>query len=552
MTRLLFLFIVSGICACAQFAGLGSTADGATLYFATPLRLRGSGSPFNYKILRLDGQLSEFLSREQGEPVGRTTSNFYDLVSAQSSSDGSFVAVNGTRSCFGGSGCLSVQTAQGTILDRSGKQLFTDYGFVSMSPNGRWALFYARNVFENPLPNAELVDLNSGSVVTTISLPYTFAGRPRRQVANDGTVALIYGSHLYLWRNGGMQPLNGASPLPGTDTNDPQVLISADGGKIVYQTSKGLAIYDQATSTETALATTPSLWASMSDDASVILFVSAADSQVWAASPLHRLTSEADGITEVTTSGNGRVAYAATDGGRVLRIDVATGAVTELIPRSPWITSFSSPVAAGSLYQFTGRNLVEGTDGVRIKIGEVDAPVESVSPAAVWFQVPWEVPVQDAAPVVYSSGTSPLETAPGSLPIQAEAPAFFTSSVSTVLAAHQDFSGLVTNTNPAVPGEVVAMYLNGLGAVAPPVATGAVGPSTPLAAISSPLRCQFFDGTGQPIDGRIYFAGLAPGMVGVYQVSVGVPTGLHSNGVTVSCDFGPGTSSVLGLLPVQP
>ncbi|MDR3698191.1 MAG: hypothetical protein P4L56_01070 [Candidatus Sulfopaludibacter sp.] len=541
MIRLLLVLLALGGAAKGQFAGLGSTADGATLYFSTPLRLRGSGSPFFHKIFRFDSRLVEFLSREAGEPIGWTTANFYEIMAAQASSDGSVVAVSALRGCYGGSGCLAVQTNQGTIVDRGGKPLFADYGYVSMSPNGRWALFYARNAFASMMTGTELVDLTTGKVAT---VPYGFLQRPRRQVANDGTVAVATGGQLRLWRSDGEQTLAGASLAPSDYLSEPQVLLSADGSRVVYQTAKGLALYDRSLGTETPLTTTTTLWAAISDDASAIAFVNSSDSQVWLAAPLRQLTQEADGIAEVTLSGDGRVAFAATSGGRLLRIDVATGAVTELIPRSPWITNSMSPVAPGSMYQFTGHNL----SPAQIRIGGMDAPILAGTPEQVWFQVPWEVPVQDTAPVEFVSGTSLLESPPGTLAVQSVAPAGFTTDY-TVLAAHQDFSGLISDTSPAFAGEVIAVYLTGLGPVSPPVATGVPSPPAPLALVTGPLRCQFWD--GGPNDSRIYFAGLAPGMVGVYQVSLEVPAGLRTNPVGLVCDFGLGTPFVGGQLAVK-
>jgi uncharacterized protein (TIGR03437 family) len=544
--RLLILGLTLVSVASGQFSGLGATADGSTLYFSTPLRFRDSNSPFNYKTLRQDTQLTQFLSRDAGGPIGRTTANFYDLVAAQPSSDGALVAISATRACIGGSGCLGVQTAQSTIVDRSGNALFSDDGYVSMSPNGRWALFYARNLFGNPLPSADLVDLSSGKVVATIPSPYGINGGARRQVANDGTVAMIYGSQLLLWSPSGVQtPLAGATPLSTTYPNNPQLLISADGGKLVYKTAAGLAQYDRATNTETALTNAAATWIAMSDDAATIAFVNSADSQVWLASPLRQLTKEADPILEVTLSGNGRVAFAATGGGRLLRIDVATATVTELIPRTPWITNYESPLALGSLYQFTGHNLAPA----RIRIGGLDAPVVSSTSDQVWFQVPWEASLDDAVPFELLSGNSPLESPPTTVSTRAVWPGSFGNVLTfMLLAAHQDFSGLVAESSPAAAGEVVSLYLNGLGPVSPPVATGAPGP-VPPAVITNPLRCQFWD--GGPNDSQIYFAGLAPGTLGVYQVNVQVPVGLRMTPVLVTCDFGAGTPSVSGLLPVS-
>ncbi len=541
MIRLLLVLLALGGAARGQFAGLGTTADGATLYFSTPLRLHGSGSPFFHKIFRFDTRLSEFLSRATGEPIGWTSTNFYDLMAAQPSSDGLVVAVSAARGCYGGSGCLAVQTTQGTLMDRGGKPLFADYGYVSMSPNGQWALFYARNTFASLLTGTELVDLTTSKVVT---VPYAFLQNPRRQVANDGTVAVATGGQLRLWRSDGEQTLAGASPAPSNYPSEPQVLLSADAGRVVYQTAKGLALYDRSLGTETTLTTNPTLWAAISDDASAIAFVNSSDSQVWLAAPLRQLTNEADGIVEVTLSGDGRLAFAATNGGRLLRIDVATGAVTDLIPRSPWITNSISPVAPGSMYQFTGHNL----SPAQIRIGGVDAPILASTPEQVWFQVPWEVPLQEAVEVEYVSGSSPLESPPGTLAVQSVAPARFTSDYA-MLAAHQDFSGLITEASPALAGEVIAVYLTGLGPVSPPVATGEPSPEAPLALVTGPLRCQFWD--GGPNDSRIYFAGLAPGMVGVYQVSLEVPAGLRTNPVGLVCDFGLGTPFVGGELAVK-
>jgi uncharacterized protein (TIGR03437 family) len=538
--RLFLILLALAAPAVGQFAGLGSTADGSTLYFSTPLRLRGSNSPFTYKILRQDTRLTEFLSRDLGDPIGWTWSNFYDLMAAQPSSDGSVIAISARRLCGGGSGCLSVQTAQGSIVDRAGKQLFSDLGSVSMSPNGRWALFYARNTFGTLVTASELVDLSNGQ---TTKMPYSFQQRARRVVANDGTVAVIAGSELHLWRTDSEQTLAGASPLQATYSNDPIVLISADGRKIVYQTASGLAIYDRGSSAEITLSATPVTSATISDDAATVAFVSASDSQVWLASPLRRLSSEADGITEVALSGNGQVAFAATTGGRLLRIDVPGAAVTELIPRTPWITSFQQPIVPGSLYWFSGRNLAPA----QVRIAGLDAPVQSAAADQVWFQTPWETPVQDSAPVELVSGNSPLESPPGAVAVAERSPGNFTTDL-TFLAVHQDWSGLVTPDRPAAGGEVIAVYLNGLGPVTPRVATGAVGP-VPPAAITGALRCQFWD--GGPNDGQIFFAGLAPGMLGVYQLSVQVPAGLRLSPVSLSCDFGTDTTPVFGLLPIK-
>jgi hypothetical protein len=98
------------------------------------------------------------------------------------------------------------------------------------------------------------------------------------------------------------------------------------------------------------------------------------------------------------------------------------------------------------------------------------------------------------------SGTSPFEPGPSTVSVNAIAPhAFRTVDTShgyslDLTAVHQDWSALSTPDNPAYPGEIVHMYFNGLGPVAPAVAAGEVGPTQPLARVMGGFRCQFWDG----------------------------------------------------------
>jgi uncharacterized protein (TIGR03437 family) len=102
-------------------------------------------------------------------------------------------------------------------------------------------------------------------------------------------------------------------------------------------------------------------------------------------------------------------------------------------------------------------------------------------------------------------------------------------------AVHQDWSGLVTPASPARPGEIIFLYYNGLGPVTPSVGTGEAAPSNPPAATVERLQCRFWDGA--PHDADVLFAGLAPTMIGIYQVAVRVPFGLQSAAPSLDCGF---------------
>ncbi|MEP6601562.1 MAG: hypothetical protein ABJB49_07085, partial [Nitrospirota bacterium] len=78
---------------------------------------------------------------------------------------------------------------------------------------------------------------------------------------------------------------------------------------------------------------------------------------------------------------------------------------------------------------------------------------------------------------------------------------------------------LVTPSNPVHRGDVLVVYLTGLGQTNPAVPTGLPGPSDPLAsALTAPQVS--IGGTSLPI----IYAGLAPGEVGVYQINAKVPS----------------------------
>ena len=183
---------------------------------------------------------------------------------------------------------------------------------------------------------------------------------------------------------------------------------------------------------------------------------------------------------------------------------------------------------------------------MRIVIGDSDVPVAAISPDVVWFQLPWELPPQDYK-FEFLSGSSPFETGPGTITVQAVAPEFFQimngDGSFAVKAVHGDWSALVNSDNPAHAGEAIYLYMAGLGPVNPPVPTGAAAPDRPPSQITGALSCQFLDGLVH--DANIFFAGLAPGMVGIYQVSLQIPTDLRAPGyaIVIRCGFGSDSSA---------
>ena len=101
----------------------------------------------------------------------------------------------------------------------------------------------------------------------------------------------------------------------------------------------------------------------------------------------------------------------------------------------------------------------------------------------------------------------------------------------------------VTSRNPAKPGEILEVFVNGLGPTSPSVATGQAASSNPLSVVLVPPTATLGD-----LAVTVHSARLFPSFVGIYQVSIEVPAsapageiplflisnGVPSNPVTVS------------------
>ena len=93
-----------------------------------------------------------------------------------------------------------------------------------------------------------------------------------------------------------------------------------------------------------------------------------------------------------------------------------------------------------------------------------------------------------------------------------------------IYAIHGDWRGLVTQSDPARPGEYVYAYAKGFGAVEPPVPTGFASPADPPAMVQR--RC----------DWQAYHnVALAPGLVGIYQITARIPEDAPSGRFALSC-----------------
>jgi uncharacterized protein (TIGR03437 family) len=156
--------------------------------------------------------------------------------------------------------------------------------------------------------------------------------------------------------------------------------------------------------------------------------------------------------------------------------------------------------------------------GVRVRINGTDIPLKYVSNFRVDGQVPFGIPTtgQVAVQMVYNDLTS------SSIQVTAQTtyPGVYTiDPLGTGAAKAVNQNGtLNSKAAPARRGEVIIIYASGLGAVNPATAAGQLGPSSPLAVVSQAVAASI---GGVPA--TVVFAGLAPGLNGVYQLNILIP-----------------------------
>jgi uncharacterized protein (TIGR03437 family) len=157
---------------------------------------------------------------------------------------------------------------------------------------------------------------------------------------------------------------------------------------------------------------------------------------------------------------------------------------------------------------------------VTVFVNGIPASIYSIAFAngedQISFQVPFNTPTGPGAVEVdvFDGGAQTASVVADSF---TEDPGIFVYQGNLALAVHID-GALVSPNDPSVPGEVVVLYVTGLGPVSLQVEDGFPAPSSPLAFTIDPFQV-LVEGENS----EVLFSGLAPGFVGVYQINFAVP-----------------------------
>jgi uncharacterized protein (TIGR03437 family) len=170
------------------------------------------------------------------------------------------------------------------------------------------------------------------------------------------------------------------------------------------------------------------------------------------------------------------------------------------------------------------------------------APLSSVAADQISLQMPWAASIGTARFAVRTADTAEL-VAGATFNLAASAPALFTVS------GDGKGQGKIRNadgtqnsaSNPAARGSVIQILGTGQGPVTPPVADGTAPSDATVSTVAVPTSDLQACLTQQSAvcvaigtaAGDIQFSGLAPGMVGVWQISVKVPASIQPGTVNL-------------------
>lgn len=241
--------------------------------------------------------------------------------------------------------------------------------------------------------------------------------------------------------------------------------------------------------------------------------------------------------------------------------------VTHLKPRDSSTVivnaaSYEEGISPGGLATIFGENLttVNGVvlansnplpdrlAGVEVDISGIPAPIYGIAYAngqdQISIQVPYEAPTgPNAAEIqVYDFDTLVADFFTDSF---TEDPGLFTYDNGLAIAQASDYS-LIGSDNPAIPGEPLVLYVTGLGPLDLDLTDGYGSPTQePLARTVDPFQVVVDNE-----DCSVFFSGLAPGFVGLYQINFYVPDDAASGNLEIYIQD-QYANSATALLPVQ-
>lgn len=495
----------------AAYSKLVVNADGKTIYFSAPAGIY-TGSLNATAAVNLSLHVRNDLEDVSADGLTTATSH---------SASGRYCGFSGS-SCWLAPACTATFTIKGPLgattnpyrpafirLDRAGRFAWIEgaAAYGACNPLGSSAPAVAPGLHE--VPSFDLVAPAAGGILAN-------RRTGRRLVTSAGRALTFIGPQLHWIDAQGAHQIRhvfGAA----------EAVTDARGEHVVYVDTAGGFLHwiDHGNDEELGFAgSAPAL----SDDGGTLVFLSA-DNRLTAYDRTRRSLRQLTNETCLEFTLGSDAAFAVSTGNRIVRVELSTGAVATVLEPYPEITAFITPFYPGAspimcpyiCYgelppgQILGRGMMlvlQGSNldrpGWRVRSGSAEMTIHPVSATEAWVQIPSDLAQTDRTALIYNPAH----------PVQIEFRAFAVDRVAACLGAvHQDFSRVVTQSDPAIIGEYIHLFLTGLQGIET-IPDGIPNPLDHLVPIvAAPALAD-------PASWQPTFFGLAPGLIGLQQLDL--------------------------------
>jgi uncharacterized protein (TIGR03437 family) len=250
----------------------------------------------------------------------------------------------------------------------------------------------------------------------------------------------------------------------------------------------------------------------------------------------------------------------------IVPLTPAAGVAAPQLSGTPLVNSanFAAAVAPGGLVSILGKNLAASASspgtplptvlgGTCVTLNNVPIPLLATSPTQINAQVPFTL-AAGRYPLVVRSIANLSASTTATVTVLRYAPAIFLDAQGPAILHHDGTR--VNKDHPGSRDEPLTIYATGLGTTTGgKVTTGSPSPADPLA-VTAPILLYFGNPTISDSGVIVDWSGLAPGMIGVYQISCRIPgTHLKGNALPVTLRIGgvssPTTGSTAALVYVN-
>ena len=561
----IFLLVIP---AAAQYGGLATNTDGSRLFFTTKYKQRNTDQPLHGKVFSLDDRELKPALIIPVVKIDDYWSNFYDLVAPYLDENGQLAGSNAIRTCYIGyfQACKAFEGSTYRGVQYSGRLAF--------SPNRRYMLSMTWNGLSNY--SYALRDLSTG---TPIATAVDFQARST-VVTDDGRVLRNTGDQIQLLASGDtafrtifLQRgtfLSGLDLLP--DSGHLLTWTAREGGRSSQLIAIDLDTKGQSPiGSELPLDCTDIRWTV--DGIVVAQCISGLDLQLLRLdrtdAQWRPISEAAQSIRSWVVSGDGAIIWYVSGDNAFHKVALLAETDEIRLPPTGAVDSTLINTSPGSLFYVDGKGLMSSTV-ILTQLGGASRELAPIShqDRQLVYQIPWELslPLSDYRFEIVNPSPSHFEVRQTlNATVELTSSAFFdvpsssdperpSALAANPLVAHGDFSRLVTRADPVRPGEVVHLWAVNLGPVQYQPRTGEAA----RVDVPSPVSMTDFACVGDQVSGRleVLYAGLAPGMTGIYQVSLRLPNftpGPLSNGTVFGIRCGYGSKfPAHALLPAQP